>query len=394
MKPEQIKKQIADMQAAYDAGTQDEKDMLEPIIESAKAKLKEIEGKPAPAKVEKPKAVKKTAAPKPKAVKKAPVKRRAKTVAKKSPVKKYDWGEKVAVKGLPQVQYKDGFRLIVLDDDAELTIADVTHSLKKGDAIAINSKGFPVTFFTPQSQKTNLVPLADAVPETAKPKPAPAPKKPEAQPAESAATPAKKKGSCELGKGQSAKAQKGGIPAPALQWLIGMVEAWKVKEYHGKIARMYFDKTNSKVYVRIEWYDPIWRKSILKKNILASRGLYSVCMRSGKITKSDLTRRMQVLAGKEDLDKLYSTRDNYSQCRKLIKRAYEACRDGECTKEDKALYSQFYHECGDDVQKEKNIDYIRYTHRETRKTWKKGKEPYLDAYKRTMKIIRAKAAKA
>ena len=450
-----IKNNIADMEAAHAVGDESEKAALTPIIESAKNKLRELEdeGKSAAAKTEKPSAAKKTTTKaKPKTAGKTPAK---KTMAKPQPTKSdaanktvpakpkvasppsgsvtllADWGEKVyEYEKLERVQYKGGFYMRVLgkNERAELRIGDAKHLLEPHEAILMNDKGYPVTFLTAESVKNRTVPYEEAITKAdydkiladlkktkdqvvklekqlARPKPQPAkavPVKAEkpAEPAkatEGQGDEAKKpKASCGLGKGQAAKAGKGETPAPALAWLIGMVEAWKAKGFHGKIVRMYFDEKTEKIYVRMAWYDPIWRKVGYNKRSVASHSLHSVCINTGDIRKSNIERNMQLLANQEYLDSLYSTRDNYSVCRQLIRKAAKACMGGNCTAEAREMYSKFYHECGDDVAKEKHIEYQVHVHALARKEWIKGqkKEPYLTVLKGVAKRIKTKATKA
>jgi hypothetical protein len=415
MNAKELKINIADREAAYKVGDASDKATLGPIIEKAKAQLAELEKEddPEPPK-DKPKAspAKKTTAKKPRA-------KRTNTPKKEKPkpANSYDWLKKITgYEKLKKVHYQDLFFYILkLDEDGEFTIRGISNPLKKGDALLLNKEGYPITFLTENSIDRHTSPFVEMVTKESYEKLKKEienknneiqelkgkvvlqkenqgnPVEIEGTANENGKTTAKKATSCGLGTGQASKAGKGEMPAPALAWLTGMVEAWKDYKYHGKIHRIYLDKETNKILVKIIWYDPIVRRLKIKLKVNGNPELYYLCLGSGRLTVAKIDKRLQVLVGKEELDELYSTRNNYTQCRKLIRRAYAACKDGKCSKEDRALYSQFYHECGDDVMKDKNIKFVKAIHAETRRNWNPDKDDYLTTFKRTYKALQEKA---
>lgn len=172
-------------------------------------------------------------------------------------------------------------------------------------------------------------------------------------------------------------------PAPLLTWLTGQIELWKNRKTNKKITKIMVVKESGDIIFEYTHYDKLLRVADLRYSY------HKICPETTKVKKVSAPTRgsYRLLVKKAELKEQYSSNQNWDTCKSWIKEAYGCARAGNCTAEQKNLFKKYYEQCGDLVAKAEDIEYLKWLHQKAGENWKQGKEPYLTAFKRTIKDI-------
>lgn len=384
----------------WDVDALEEQDIVELdelVFKHIKEELEAIDNAPKPVvekKTEIPKnktATKPSAAPKKAAV--SPTAAKKQTPKKAAPKKKATVAfshlrktpADILAKGHP-VKFGCEFTAVIAETDQEI---EVKHKVKKGEYILHLADGTVHSAMTKYGYDKRC--------EASQPKPKSVAAKKKEEPAkpieptspkstvEPKKTNAPKK-SCDL------KSFPNKMPSPLRVWLEGMMEGWKKKKEHRKVTKIMYIKETNKIIVEISFYDPMLRRVGLTTRAIHNPNYFFICLKSSRLTKTDKPKNGTYrLLGKEELKQLYSTKKNWNKCSKIIKEAYSACKDGDCTQADREKYKTYYYECGDMVEKAETRKLLSFYHEETRKRYNPKEDNYYDVFKETVKTLKEKS---
>lgn len=171
---------------------------------------------------------------------------------------------------------------------------------------------------------------------------------------------------------------------PLLTWLDGEIELWKNRQSNKKITKIMAIKETGDIVIEYTHYDKLLRVADLRYTY------HTVCPETAKLKKTPEPKRgsYRLLVTAKALKDQYSTNRNWEECQLWIREAYQCSRAGNCSKEQKELFSLFYKQCGDMRVKEENIAYLRWLHKKAGDSWKRSEESYLGAFARVKRELK------
>ncbi len=333
-----------------------------------KPKAEKKEGQPKP--IEKPieKSVEK---PKTKEVKKEDKKSEAKPVEKEEQTEKpksadpdyvHSWKKKISdasFEAAAKVELTCGFRVLTAEKGGKV---DIKSTFNKGDKLLVHEDGYPFAVMTEAAyDKRCKVTKKASTPRSKKEPVAKQPKKPEV-----------------------IQAILDNPSVPLLTWLDGQIELWKNRQSNKKITKIMVILKTGEIVIEYTHYDKLLRVADLRYSY------HKICPETAKLTKMLPPKRgsYRMLVTKQALKEQYATNRNWEECQLWIREAYQCSRDGDCSKEQKELFSLYYKQCGDQRVKEENIAYLRWLHKKAGEQWKRGEESYLGAFARVKRELK------
>ena len=327
--------------------------------EKPKASKPKAEPKPA-IKAEKPKAdvtPPKPAEPAQKVIKsieqqaKAAKKEEPKPTIKPEPKEEtpnFSWRRKVDEAHMTEAQKVEvncEFYAITAEKDMKV---EIKQTFNKGDTLLVHSDGYPFAVMKPEAFKKRCAKVVTKY---------------------------------DLPEKKSPKADEA---VPFRTWLDGQIELWKNRETNRKISKVMAVKSTGDIIVEFTHYDKLLRVADLRLTY------HKICLQSTKLTKVAPPARgtYRILVSKKDLQKDYSTNRNWNDCKSWIREAYGCAREGNCSESQKELFKKYYHQCGDKIAKAEDIEYLRWLHKKTGESWKRGEEIYFEAFKRVREEMR------
>ena len=258
-----------------------------------------------------------------------------------------------------KVKLSCGFRVLTATKSGEV---DVKNSFNKGDKLLVHEDGYPFAVMTQDAFKKRCI--AEKSVSTPRDKAEPKAQKPKEQ--------------------KALKSILEGYSVPLITWFDGQIELWKNRQSNQKISKIMALKSTGEIVIEYTHYDKLLRVADLRYSY------QSICPETTKLKKTQEPKRgsYRLLVSKKELAKQYSTNRNWTDCQLWIGEAYECSRKGNCTAEQKELYSLYYKQCGDLRVKEENIAYLRWLHRKAGESWRRGEESYLVAFFRVKGELR------
>ncbi len=339
--------------------------------ELERAKAKKTEDKP---KVEspKPKATEKPAEkPKAKETKKEEKKPAAKAVEKEEKVEKpksekpdyvHSWKRKISdasFEAAAKVELTCDFRVLTAEKSGKV---EIKSTFNKGDKLLVHEDGYPFAVMTEAAYEKRCKVLKKA--STPRSKKEPAAKQPK--------------------KAEVIQTFLDNPSVPLLTWLDGQIELWKNRQSNQKITKIMVILKTGEIVIEYTHYDKLLRVADLRYSY------HKICPETAKLTKMLPPKRgtYRMLVTKQALKEQYVTNRNWEECQLWIREAYQCSRDGDCSKEQKELFSLYYKQCGDQRVKEENIAYLRWLHKKVGEQWNRKEESYLGAFARVKRELK------
>jgi hypothetical protein len=346
--------------------------LAEAELERAKAKKSE----------EKPKVEKKAESPKPKATEKPTEKPKAKetkkeekkpavkAVEKEEKVEKtksenpdyvHSWKRKISdasFNAAAKVELTCDFRVLTAEKSGKV---EIKSTFNKGDKLLVHEDGYPFAVMTEAAYEKRCKVLKKS--STPRSKKEPAAKQPK--------------------KAEVIQTFLNNPSVPLLTWLDGQIELWKNRQSNQKITKIMVILKTGEIVIEYTHYDKLLRVADLRYSY------HKICPETAKLTKMLPPKRgtYRMLVTKQALKEQYATNRNWEECQLWIREAYQCSRDGDCSREQKELFSLYYKQCGDQRVKEENIAYLRWLHKQAGEQWKRGEESYLGAFSRVKREL-------
>ena len=327
--------------------------------EKPKAEKKEEKpvGKP---KVKEPKKEEKK--PEPKPVEKEKVASKEEKPKKEDPDYVHSWKKRISDASFDtaaKVELTCGFRVLTAEKGGKV---DIKSTFNKGDKLLVHEDGYPFAIMTAAAyNKRCKVTKKASTPRSKKEPAAKQPKKPEV-----------------------IQAILDNPSVPLLTWLDGQIELWKNRQSNKKITKIMVIVKTGEIVIEYTHYDKLLRVADLRYSY------HKICPETAKLTKMLPPKRgsYRMLVTTQALKEQYATNRNWEECQLWIREAYQCSRDGDCSKEQKELFSLYYKQCGDQRVKEENIAYLRWLHKKAGEQWNRGEEAYLVAFARVKRELK------
>jgi hypothetical protein len=284
----------------------------------------------------------------------------------------YSWRRKIPteqLKKLPKVNITCDFHAITADKNLKV---EIKQTFNKGDKLLINEEGYPFAILKPDAFKKRCTTIAKQNQES----------QTSLLPTEKPKLNTDKPQEAKITKPNTSNESQTQDQAPLLTWLAGQIELWKNRNTNYKITKIMAIKATGDILIEQTHYDKLLRIADLRISY------HKICPETTKLTKvsEPIRGSYKLLVPKEELKKEYSSdKSNWKTCRSWIREAYGCAKEGNCTSPQKELFKKFYNQCGDQVAKQEDVEYLRWLHQKAGEVWDREKETYLEAFGRILK---------
>lgn len=186
----------------------------------------------------------------------------------------------------------------------------------------------------------------------------------------------------------------GDLPSALRIRYDGMIEGFKLGKEKRRIMQVLFQEEKGKILFKIKHYDPLMKRVKFLGKWAAGMGnpeYFYVCKDSGRFTKTERPKQgtYKVLYNEQQVNADYRDNRSWSSCNSMISKAYQLCKEGDCSAEEKKKMEAIIGKCQSvDMLRKENIRYLRWLHQKTSERRKKGEDYYV-AFRRVMKELRA-----